>query len=335
MSYYKAFMKNKKEVNFTMEQLAEFLKRYPVHGLKDANYVKQDETDVYLIAFKHYVEHGEDIMADYYRVKDTAFHVYNIGAYRDYYKHGYQSYDLLHNIISDLKFAINYDGTWDVDLILNTIGCSKEHIKNCLYEIENDFPKYTEKNNLNKKKEHENYIEKYYEMERTLTKEDLDIFFNKTIMEEMSSTIDKNIVDVTNIKYPILVFFYKDNKVISINKVVKGLEASLVNYKKSKNFDSYTYIYINESIIDDILAEAFTRYNPSNMISNAITIKNSIYRTLKQIKQRYKDENRVDLRVIKKIISMYDIPLYNLRNDQQIVDKDLFDEALNKYLSGK
>ncbi|MBZ9688853.1 hypothetical protein G9F72_021255 [Clostridium estertheticum] len=289
-------MKNKKEVNFTMEQLADFLKRYPVHGLKDSNYVMQDETDVYLVAFKYYVEHGEDIMADYYRIKDTAFTAYNMDVYREYYSHGYQSFDILRNIISDLKFVINYDVTWNADLILNTVGFSRENLKKCLYEIENDFPKHAEENKLNKKKEHENYIEKYYETERTLTKEDLDIFFNKTIMEEMSSNIDKNIVDVTNIKYPLLVFFYKDNKIISINKVVKGLEASLVNHKKSKDFDSYTYIYINEGIIDDILSEAFIRINPSNMISNAITIKNSIYRTLKQIKQRYKDKTSLYLK---------------------------------------
>lgn len=328
-------MKNKSEVNFTMEQLKGFLEKYPVHGLKDANFINQDETNIYLIAFKYYIEHGEDIMADYYRIKDTVADCFNMGTYRSYFIYDDSSDKVLQKIIQDINFVINYTGIWNVDALLNSLNCSKEKLIQCLHEVENNFPKYHEDKILEREKELENYIEKYYEVKRNLTNEDLDLFFAKTIAQEMSSNIDKNVVDVTNIKYPILVFLYKGNKIISINKVIKNLEAALVNHKKNKNFDSYTYIYVNEDVIDDILVESFVRYNPVQMLSNAITVKNSIYRTLGQIKQRYKNNKRVDLRVIKNIISIYEIPMYNLMNGQQIVDKDLFDEALDKYLNGR
>lgn len=329
-------MKNNTKLKFTIDQLTEFFKKYPIHGLKDMNFIKHDETDIYLLAFKYYIEHGVDIMEEYYRIKDAVIYCYNINDYRSMYIHEDYSYNNhLVKIVEELKFVINYNGAWNIEQILNLLGSSREKIQACIYEIENDFPKYFEKIEMKRKEDQEEYVKKYYEVQRILTKEDLDLFFDKTIHEQISHKIDKNIVDVTAIKYPILVFFYKDNLLIAIRKIVKNLEASMVNYKKSIDFDNYSYIYISEDIIDDTQAEALVRYNPIDMASNSINIKNSMYRTLGQIKKRYKGDARVDLRVIKNVISIYHIPLYTLINGQQIVDKDLFDEALGKYISGK
>lgn len=328
-------MKRKSAVTFTIDQLTKFLKKYPIQSVDDNLYIEQDETDIYLVAFKYYVEHGKDIMDDYYKIKNALNYFYNIDEYKIHFANGCLPQNFLQDIKENFEFILNYNGALNINWILNKFNCGRIALEKCLYEIENDFPEYNETSNLEKKETQEKYISNYYEVQRTLTKEDLDTFFAKTLKEEMSSTIDKNLIDVTNVKYPILIFFYKNDKIISINKITKNLESSLVNHKKSKDFDSYSYIFIDENIIDDIFAEALLRYNPSNMIANAITFKNSVYRTLGQIKQRYKDNTRVDLRIIKKVISLYKIPIYNLKNGQEIIDKDLFDEALNKYLNGK
>lgn len=39
--------------------------------------------------------------------------------------------------------------------------------------------------------------------------------------------------------------------------------------------------------------------------------------------------------VIKKVIKIYDIPLYTINKGQVVVDKDLFDDAIKKYYEGE
>lgn len=321
------------ELNFTIDQLAEFLKKYPIQGLKSYRDIFEDETEVYLFAFKYYVEHGEDILGDYYRIKDTVINLSDeIEIYRDRYLH--EGYSDTNIIVKKLKFVINYEGPWNAEKILEEIGWSKERLDEVLNEVQNDFPKYKDKMKIKKKKQQEDYIKKYYEAKRTLTEEDINLFLNCTLKKEISSKINKDIIDVTAIEYPILVFMYKNDKIISIRKVTKNLEISMINYKKTMDFDTYAYIYINENIINDIFAEALIRYNPINMAANAINISNSIYRTLEQIKKRYKDNASVNLRIIKNVINIYHIPIYYLNNGQGIIDKDIFDKELSKYLFG-
>ncbi|OZV13465.1 hypothetical protein CIW83_02665, partial [Tissierella sp. P1] len=69
--------------------------------------------------------------------------------------------------------------------------------------------------------------------------------------------------------------------------------------------------------------------------SGEIDNSNSIYRYLNQIKLRYKGVRDIDMWVIKKVIKIYDIPLYTINNGQVVVDKDLFDDAIKKYYEGE
>ncbi len=42
-------------------------------------------------------------------------------------------------------------------------------------------------------------------------------------------------------------------------------------YFKYTLFDTYSYAYVSEDIVEDIVSEAIVRFNPSNLYTSAIT----------------------------------------------------------------
>lgn len=319
-------MTNKKL--FSFEQLMEFFNKHRICSYDEyLTTFNFDESDMYLAAFKHYAETKEDLLPEYIKIKKILINLGQIDM------DNFQNlYDInVNKELSDIYYILNYKGYWNVDNIANIFGMNRQKIMRILKEIEDGFPTLTAEKDKESCQLQEEFNNSYYKAKRLMSKNELDEFFLYNIKQNISKRYLRDITDVTNVNYPVLVFLYKNNKVACIRKVTKKLDASLSNYRRSENFDEYAYIHISEDVIEDILAEAMVRYNPIDMYSNAITIKNSIYRTLNHIKRRYKQDSRIDLRVIKKLIEMYEIPVYNLNNGMTVVDKDLFDEAVKKY----
>lgn len=323
--------------NYMLDKLASFLNEYPIQQFNDKREdFPVDETPFYLVAFKRKIETGEDILQEYIYIKNI---LKNLGTELNdlsyFVQNPYEpNYNYIDKIKEKLEYIVNYKGVWDINSILNHFEFTMKEILAYISELDKYMETIQKEMQENRKENMKQIIEKYYETKRVLSKEDLDKFFKIDFVNNMSPKIDKDIIDSRDINYPLLVCLYKNDELISLHKVIKNIESSLVNYKKSKDFNMYSYIHVNEKNIEDILTEAFVRFNPSQMYSHAITNKNSLYRTLNQIKQRYKDDNRVNLRVIKNVIELYKIPKYNLNNDSVVVDRDLFDECMNKYLHG-
>lgn len=318
---------------FTFEQLKSFFKQYPIKNRSEGRFFYDcDETDVYLFGFKHFAETGEDVMQEYFKIKRILmYHPETIGVFSGHYYH-----DVTHinKYIEELMFILNYKGTWNIDYLMNKFGCTRDKLEKDLKEILDGFPA-ANKEKMEKRQEEQNeYIERYYSAERVLEKEEINDFFKNKIEKCFKNKKDKDLIDIRKIKYPIVLFLFKDNKMISIHKVKSNLEQSMSNYKKTKKFDSYSYLYVDEKSIEEIFAESIVRYNPNNLNTNTISLSNPIYRTLNQIKIRYKGIKEIDLRVIKKVINIYELTTYNLNNGSIVVDKDLFDKALNSYYKG-
>lgn len=319
---------NKGDNHFSLEQLKDFLEKYPVSLFKDGKTASINESNIYLNAFKQYIEDGTDILSEYNEIQNSLYclnEIKSIGI--DYFRHGG---DLcLYNIIKQIEYLTNYRGYWEV-----SNKCIEE-AERLLKEISTEFTVGNKKKEEEKRNAQKDYIDRYYMAERILSKSDLEAVVNCDIHKNISGKFDKDFMDVRDINYPIILFLYNQNKVVSIHKVEKKMDVSLINHKKTKDFDKYSYVHINENIITDVLVELYVRYNPIYMGQNCIDLNNSIYRTLNQIKRRHKDNIRVDLRAIRKVIDLYEIPVYNLRNGHTVVDKDLFEEAINLYLNGK
>lgn len=326
-----------KKDHFTFDELEAFFDKYPAEKIMFGGYrysVSAQKISDYVKGFKYLAETGIDIMPEYFTLISI------IDSHIEHRGYIYNSPSCVSNNLDcgkwvhELNAVLNYNGVWDIDEILGYYGATRDIIKDDLYEIINDFPtansKYVNKTQDNLKE----YIESYYKAERTLTKNDIDLFF-KSKVDSNKTRYSRDFIDIRDIKYPILVILYAGGQVESIHLVRKNFDTFHGNKTKTSNFDSYAYFHINEEDIDDIHAEAIVRYDPINIHHGAISVRNSIYRTLNHIKKRYKNEKDINLSVVKKVIKIYEIPLHTLSNGQRVVDKDLFDNAIEQYYGCK
>ena len=57
------------------------------------------------------------------------------------------------------------------------------------------------------------------------------------------------------------------------------------------------------------------------------------YKSFQQLKKRFAED--FDIRMIRKIIDLYNVPNYRFNKGLEIIHRDLFDEALNKFYDEK
>lgn len=176
-----------------------------------------------------------------------------------------------------------------------------------------------------------NYIKKYdnvkYNSYDTVNE------YIKGIYSNLLSIKDKVAVVPEDVKYPVVLFIYNENEVVSIHKVQKKLEAFISRYIATyHDFTGYSYAYVQENLFEDVFVELIVKLNPPNQYQNSIKLSNSLYRTLKQIKKRYKGIKGINLTTIKNIIKIYQIPIYSLKNGTQFVSMDRFEKCLREYM---
>ena len=323
------------DVLFDFKELESFFEKYPMKTYLCDKFFDTSEHRIndHLIAFRHLQLTDEDIMPEYIKLMSILSNNLNIREH--YYQKGYYvnlPEQIIERNIEELKYIVNYRGFWNIEKLLDYFDFNKEIIFKDLKQLTSMIPIKLEKEKQLKEREIENFIQRYYEKKRTLTNEKLNHIFKNKIEKKMTEKIlNKDYLDLTGIKYPILLLLFKSNKLTYLSIVDKSLDQRMSNYKKNKEFDGYSYIHFEEEVIQDIYAEAIIRYNPKDVTFSAIDMSNSIYRSLNQIKQRYKGVKDIDLWVIKKIIKLYEIPTYRLNGGQVVLDKDLFDKAIRKY----
>ncbi len=239
------------------------------------------------------------------------------------------------NVLKELDYLINYDGVWNIKEILEINSLNIETI----YKIKNDILKeinpseeetkirYIQDKKL-KEKCKKNFIKNYYEKSGDYELEDIEKYLgNKKFMS-------KNEIDKNDIRYPMIINLYQNGKIIYIGKIRKNLKGSLKSYRKTKNFDDYSLSLVPENLIDDLYIESLIKEKPINVPTNLIRMeKHGKYRSITQMKSRFKDD--FDIRFIRKIIIIYDVPYYKFTSGAEIVHRDKFDEALKKYYDEK
>lgn len=330
---------------FRFEELVKFFKEYPIdehiavyersHIYRYGGSNPYKLTD-YLKAFKQQSESGNNVMKEYVLILNTLL---KIRDFKELYFKSYSYYNRLYmdidydEFVNHCYYIINYKGFWNIDELMDRVGLSKEILLNDCHEINHNFPTERASHNEKVKKSRENRVNEYYKKKRLLSSDQMDDIFKNLIGKSFlkKNRINKNNLNITNVKYPVLLILFKDDEAVYITKVTSKLVERLLGCISKQNFDSYFYSYFSEDTIDDVYAEFLVRYNPKNVRQATIGLKNSIYRSLNHIKERYRGVKDIDMRVIKNVIEIYEIPIYYLNSGQIVVDKDLIDNAIQNY----
>lgn len=130
-----------------------------------------------------------------------------------------------------------------------------EEIRNSMLHSSEEF---NQKRYEEKKEQEKKYIEKF------------DYNISKPILQEkeIEKILKKfplypsDFVDTREIKYPVIVNFYKDKTLLKSMTCFKNLIQTLSNVKKSCDYDNYSYSYIPEEYISQVLEYIILFKNP-------------------------------------------------------------------------
>jgi len=175
-----------------------------------------------------------------------------------------------------------------------------------------------------KRIEYEEYLERYDNAYCSLSIQEIDNLYDQEKMFEA------NLIDSREIRYPLIVTFYRAEEIIYIGINSKKLDKYVSSKNEQLLFDTYSILEIKESDIDGVYAHL--RFMLLDSHYKAMPVNNGIYVSFNQIKKRYKYEGRIDLRIIKKIIELYDVQTSVCNDGTVLVYKKEFDDAVKKYL---
>lgn len=135
-----------------------------------------------------------------------------------------------------------------------------EEVRNSMFHSSEEF---NQKMSKEKKEQERKYIENFdYNLSKPILQE-----------KEIEKILKKfplypsDFVDTCEIKYPIIVNFYKDKTLLKSMICFKNLIQTLSNVKKSCDYDSYSYSYIPEEYIGQVLEYIILFKNPTHTSS--------------------------------------------------------------------
>lgn len=233
-------------------------------------------------------------------------------------------YEKLKKIVKNMTEALKNIAEKDYNKYYNE---SLEKLYQGLYH---DTPEQLLRRQQEKQKSKEEYIKRF----------DSDI--SKPILsEEQIEKILKNwdlyshnFLNLENIKYPILVKFYKNNSLIKTIKCNKNFMSSLANMKKNYDFDEYSYSYISEDYIDQIYEYIILFENPLLTTSLALK-KHIVYNTIEAIRKRINSDDGYIIRRDKIIKILDQNNIYYFQKDgKTFTNARLALEKISDYISG-
>lgn len=234
------------------------------------------------------------------------------------------------NLLKNIEWFEEYKGFWNKNYFMELYNLSEKDINRYVEKSRKEnFPTFAEIAEKNQQKiqvEKENkdlFKRNYDEKKNNIEKIKLDKYENEMIPYQA--------IDIMNVHYPIIILFYKDEKVISINKSISNL-SSTINSVSNKKFDSYKIVHATEDIIDDLIIEFKIKYHPIYMGANIINNIKKVYkyRTIKQVNEYYKDKYHHS--AIKKIIRLYNIPIIEFDNGAKIINRYELEKAIERHL---
>ena len=81
-------------------------------------------------------------------------------------------------------------------------------------------------------------------------------------------------IDTREIKYPVIVNFYKNKILLKTVNCSKNLAQTLMNVKKTSDYDSYSYSYIPEEYIGQVLEYIILFKNPA--YTSSLSLRNYV-----------------------------------------------------------
>lgn len=130
-----------------------------------------------------------------------------------------------------------------------------EELRNSMFHSSEEF---NQKRYEEKKEQERKYIENFdYNLSKPILQE-----------KEIEKILKKfplyphDFIDTREIKYPVIVNFYKDKTLLKSMTCFKNLIQTLSNVKKSCDYNSYSYSYISEEYIGQILEYIILFKNP-------------------------------------------------------------------------
>lgn len=274
------------------------------------------------------IEHEKYPLEELYKLTESFKEVGLFYRNWEYYKQMAKTQELI-SLIEFIDYILDYLGNINLNYFYSLHGLKKENLIYLKNLILNDFydPKIEKQKQEKKREEEEKFIIDYYKIQNNISKKDIEkyINYNREIISIDSPKIE-------NISYPVIVFKYKDNELISISKVTQNLYNNIGGSIMRDDIDSFAFMHVSENILNEIYLECLLHFQPKKITSNSFGIANSLYVTFSKLKKRYKGVYKNKL---EDIIDKYNVPIYKIRDQFYVVHRDKFDEAYEKEIKVK
>ena len=157
----------------------------------------------------------------------------------------------------------------------------------------------------------------------------------ETILKNMIS-FPSNFVDTKEVKYPLIINFYKDDILIKTGKCFKDLMITINNTKNKYDFDTYSYSHVPEEYIDQINEYIILFKNPTFSTVRSLK-KYIVYSPIRSIQKRINFDGNGNYLIRKdriiKILNQNNIPYFE-RDDRIFTNARLALVKIGDYLSG-
>lgn len=173
--------------------------------------------------------------------------------------------------------------------------------------------------------ENSKFVEKYDSTHFSLSLEEIENLY------ENEKVFEAELIDMREIKYPLIVTFYKNNEIVEIGFTQSKFDRYIAGKRNEIEFDTYSILEVKETELLGIYTHLKLAY--MNKPWYSLPVENGVYVTFNQIKKRYKYVDRMKPSKIKDIISIYNVHTVLCENGTLFVDKRDFDNAVKKYLS--
>ncbi len=200
----------------------------------------------------------------------------------------------------------------------------KKHNNKIIEQWENEIENNS-KTEAEKIKENSEFVMRY---DSTMFEDSLESI---ELLYEKEKIFESKVIDMREIKYPLIVSFYNNGELVEIGYTASKLDRYLSSRRNDVDFDTYSILEVEESYLVGIYTHLRLVY--LGIPNKGIPVENGVYVTLNQIKKRYKYKNRIKPSIIKQIIENYDVTRFDCGDGTILIHKKHFEDAKENSIS--
>lgn len=250
--------------------------------------------------------------------------------YSSYHYNSEERAEYYDNFLKNMEYLRNYNGFWNKEYFMELYKLTEKDIddfkENMRKRYAPSFAEKAEKQNnkiLIEKEKDRKFMEDYRVKENNLSEINLKKYENKEL--------NRVNIDIKKVHYPLVIKFFKNREIISINKCVSNLAYSL-KAKEHLEFDDFNIVHIEDHLIDDIIIEYKIKYDPEHNSSAIVQDITKVfkYRNESQVKRYYKD--MYTMQAINKVVNLYNVGTFIFQSGRKIYNRVELEEAIEKHL---